>query len=280
MLQRTSRAVRLIRRLPHKSFALRLWSGVERLRGPAVVRTAFGAKMHCDPNDIVGATILHFGVWDPEITEIAKSIVRPGDIAVDVGASVGYYSLLFSKLGAQPVAIEPVPRLAHEIEENDRLNRFNIRIETVAATGHKETVQLHQPPRANFGTGASKRGRFADSITVAAAPLLDILKGVDLKRVSLIKIDIDGAEAPVMREIASNLARFGDRLAICVAVGSRWNDAFEALVAAGFGAWRVPTNLETLWARLLADEPSGKPVRIDAFPAEACDLVMMREALL
>jgi FkbM family methyltransferase len=254
-----------------------LWNRIERIRGQAIATTVFGAKMRCDPKDIIQATILHFGVWEPEITEIVASIVRRGDIAVDIGANVGYYSLLFSKLGAKPIAIEPHPRLAHEIEENDRLNAFNIRIEAVAVTERQGTVQLYEAPRTNVGMSTLMPGRFTKSIDVPGATLIDILKPFDLKRISLFKIDIEGSEAPVMSEIAANLPLFSDRLAICVEAGSDWSDAFDFLQAQGFSAWRIPTDLGTLWTRLLNDEPADKPVRIDSFPRESCDLLLMRE---
>lgn len=275
LLQRPSNPVRVIKKLPNKRLALRLWNRVERLRGRAIAETVFGAKMRCDPRDIIQATVLHFGVWEPEITAVCRGIIQPGDIAIDVGANVGYYSLLFSKLGATTVAIEPHPALVHEIEENNRLNALNIRIKSAAATDRPGTVRLYEAPRTNTGMTTTEAGRFRTSIDVPGAPLLELLDDVQLKRISLIKIDIEGAEAPIMREILGNLERFGDRLAICVEVGSDWSDAFDGFLKRGFTAWRIQTNLQTLWTRLLNDETAAQPVKIKEFPSDQCDMLLM-----
>lgn len=274
MLQKPSSAVRLIRRLPARELALRLWNRVVRLRPEFVAETVFGARIHCHPRDIIQATIVHFGVWEPEITELFRALVRRGDVAVDVGANVGYYSMLFATLGADVIAIEALPQLAGEIERNARLNGLRIRIENVAVTEKAGKAMLYQAPDTNIGMSTLKTGAFSLGIAVPAAPLFDLL-GTDLKRISLIKMDIEGAEAPPMRDIAANLDRFGERLAICVEAASDWAEAFERILAAGFRAWRIPNDLSTLWRRLLDDEPAGSLQPVTAFPREQCDLLLL-----
>lgn len=280
MLQRPSGAVRLISRLPKRSLLLRLWNRVLRSKAGKIRReTVFGATMRCDPKDIIEATIVHFGVWEPEITALVQKLIRRGDIAIDVGSHVGYYALLFSKLGAKPIAIEAHPRLAAEVIENDRHNAFKIDVRNVAVAAERGTVTLYEAPATNSGMNTLSSGMFASGVRVEAAPLLDILSDVDLQRVSLIKIDIEGAEAPAMRDILANLPRFSDRFAIIVEAAADWRQTFDGFLAAGFNAWRIPNDLSTAWERLLADEEPEAPRRISSFPSEQCDILFKRSEL-
>jgi hypothetical protein len=62
--------------------------------GPYRVKTYFGATMVCDPKDFVQHTVLHFGVWEPNTSAVIERLLTPGDVCVDVGANVGYDTLL------------------------------------------------------------------------------------------------------------------------------------------------------------------------------------------
>lgn len=279
MLQKPSAAVRLIRRLPKRALALRLWNRIVRLRGMASAETFFWADMRVDPKDIIQATILHFGVWEPEISEIVQRLVRRGDVAVDIGANVGYYSLLFARLGAGVVAIEAHPDLVLRLIEHDRINRAGMRVIGCAVAKDVGIVELFEAPRTNVGMSTIIPGKFSRSLRVRSSPLMPLLRYDQRSHVSFIKIDVEGAEAPIMREIAANLDELSDRLSICVEAGSDWSDAFDALLSAGFSAYVIPNDLATAWQRLLDDAPAGKPVRVSSFPREKCDLILTREEL-
>src|SRR5689334_2235113 len=57
-------------------------------------RTRFGFRMMVRPKEFVENRIGFFGVWEPPITSLFTELVRPGSVVVDVGANVGYFSLL------------------------------------------------------------------------------------------------------------------------------------------------------------------------------------------
>jgi hypothetical protein len=64
--------------------------------------------------DSVSSHIFLTGVWESGITELMLALLRPGSVFIDVGANIGYHSLLAAKLiGAigSVVAVEPAPHI-------------------------------------------------------------------------------------------------------------------------------------------------------------------------
>src|SRR5689334_12301296 len=78
--------------------------GLWRLPGTSLVIRAMrqrsvsfqGFTIELDPEDSMQLSV--FGCYEPEQTALVESVVRPGDVVVDLGAHIGYYTLLFSKL--------------------------------------------------------------------------------------------------------------------------------------------------------------------------------------
>ena len=81
--------------------------------------------MHGHTADLIQRYVYYFGVWEPTISQWFKGYVRPGDIVVDVGANIGWYTLLAAqRVGpeGQVVAIEASPTIAEHLRANLALN--------------------------------------------------------------------------------------------------------------------------------------------------------------
>ena len=75
-------------------------------------RTIHGARLRGDQRWIMPRCIYWFGVWEPLLSAWVESRLRPGDVFVDVGANMGYTSLLAARAvgpGGAVVAFEPAP---------------------------------------------------------------------------------------------------------------------------------------------------------------------------
>jgi len=81
--------------------------------------------------------------------------LAPGDAFVDVGANIGYFSLLASKLVGESglvVAIEPSPTIFAVLESNLARNRaHNVRAVCVAASASTGMLRLFRGPDSNIG---------------------------------------------------------------------------------------------------------------------------------
>ena len=66
------------------------------------------------------------GVWEPAITSFVRQTLQAGDVFVDIGANIGYYSCLAAKLTGSTGrvhAIEASPTICTILEENLRINQ-------------------------------------------------------------------------------------------------------------------------------------------------------------
>jgi len=88
-----------------------------------LVRTRFGFSMFLNPIDRgVSAVVGGLGCWEPRVTQVFRRLLREANVVVDVGANIGWYSLLAARSGASVYAFEPEPvnfgYLQRSIEEN------------------------------------------------------------------------------------------------------------------------------------------------------------------
>jgi FkbM family methyltransferase len=169
----------------------------------SVAKTIFGMRIKGDAKDIIQQYVYYFGIWEPHITSWIHSCLRPGDIFIDVGANIGYYSLLASRLvGAHGsvVAIEASPKTFLELQTNLTLNRIdNVRAVNVAASDFRGTLKVFRGHEYNTGlTTVFDREGFALECEVAAVPLSEIVQPKEMKRARVVKIDVEGAESSVI----------------------------------------------------------------------------------
>jgi FkbM family methyltransferase len=168
------------------------------------VTTAFGSKMtDINVRDTVQRYIYFFGVFEPAITQHVITSLRPGDIVIDVGANVGYYTLLAAKLvGAtgKVFAIEASPSIFKTLEKNVRANALqNVVTINNAITDTAREVTVYKHEDWNLGgttimsTVAARRPTASESI-VPGLPLPHVLNSDVICNARLIKIDVEGAE--------------------------------------------------------------------------------------
>jgi penicillin amidase len=277
--------VALARSLPSRlgMLALRALNRLARLTGRRFRRaTSFGAVMSCDPVDILDARILHFGIWEPRITQLISTLLAPGDIFIDVGANIGYYSLLASKIvGASGVviAVEAAPDMFQMLAGNIELNGIgNIRAINVAASDRAGRQPIYKLSDINRGAATTLPDRGGSILAeVEARRFDDILEDVDLGRVKLIKIDIEGAEAPVLRVILTMLDRLPPNLRLIVEMSAGGEDdvtTFARLLGAGFSAYLIENRYDLGW--YLHYEPDSPLIPIEALPSGLCDILFER----
>lgn len=148
------------------------------------------------------------GIHEKETTSLFKKIVRPGDIFLDLGANIGYFSLLASRLvGSQGkiFSFEPEPNNFYYLKKNIEINRYdNIYPFDKAVSNINEKIPLficdydsgHHTIKQYGGVKVYSHGRRTEEriINVDAVRLDDFLRN-KVEKVDIVKMDIEGAEA-------------------------------------------------------------------------------------
>ena len=152
------------------------------------------------------------GFHEPETTVLIASVLKPGDTFIDVGAHVGYFSVLAASLvgaGGQVVSFEPEPGNYAQLIEHIRLNGLTQVLPIHCALGAQEGVlDLHINADNDGGHAlwdvrlhpSNERSRATPrSHPVFVATLDRVLGAVGPGRVKAIKIDVEGNEHAVLR---------------------------------------------------------------------------------
>ena len=203
-----------------------------------VVRTSEGVELLCSSHDLIQSFIMYFGMWDPHITRYLQARLRPGDVFVDVGANIGYYTLLGARLvgpKGKVVAIEASPRTFGALNANiDRNEVVNVRAVNVAASNRRGSVQVFAGSPDNIGGTSIMPRHGAAEATVEAFPLADILTHTELASAAVIKIDVEGAEGDVLRGLLDSSQFLGNDTEIIVEITPDWlsesGDSAESLL--------------------------------------------------
>jgi len=165
-----------------------------------------GHFLEVDQHDFLGLTINRS--YEPDVTAFLKENVAAGQTAIDLGANIGYFTLLFAQLvgkDGQVVAFEPDPQNCQLLEKNVRANGYTnvtVRREAVADYSGRAPLFLSDVnPGDHSLTDVDSKRDTADVDVVTLDSALAQLRG----RVHWIKMDIQGAELAALRGMRSLL---------------------------------------------------------------------------
>jgi FkbM family methyltransferase len=145
------------------------------------------------------------GDYEVPVQKTVASLLRDGDVFYDIGANVGFFSVLAGRLvgpAGAVYAFEPVPANASTVERNARLNRLgNIEVLRVAVShqaGRSELFLAHYAGGAALKSAAVPPD-LAGSILVDTSPIDDLVKARRIRPPDVVKIDVEGAEKDVLQ---------------------------------------------------------------------------------
>jgi len=173
-----------------------------------------GGRVRLQSRDVLGLTVLALGDFEAaEIRELC-SYARPGSTAIDVGANVGIVAIpLALAVGdmGMVIACEPVAANAERLRENVQLNDLRHVVVREVALGEVdgETV-LHLGTDPAFHSTAEVLAPFrtGESIRVRCRTLDDVWSDQGRPEVSVVKIDVEGAELTVLKGARQLLAEW------------------------------------------------------------------------
>ncbi|MBC3842978.1 FkbM family methyltransferase [Streptacidiphilus sp. 4-A2] len=176
-----------------------------------------------------------------------------GDTFVDVGANIGYDSILASRLvgaAGRVVSIEASPEFHRKVLHQARLNRAgNVRAINAAVSDRRRPLTFVLASSHNMGENSAVPydGPAESTFTIDAAPLPELLGSDELANARVIKIDVEGAEGGVIRGLAPALGKLRPDAEIAIEVtpermaklGDSIEELLETMEGSGFHAYRI-----------------------------------------
>ncbi|MFH1656592.1 MAG: FkbM family methyltransferase [Candidatus Nealsonbacteria bacterium] len=172
-----------------------------------------GSKMKINPNDesfSMRETFEGYAtnlIHEKTTTNLFKKIVKKGNVVVDLGANIGYFTLLAAKLvgpSGKVYAFEPEPKNFNYLKDNIKINNYNHVFLNQKAVSDKQGITKlficsydtgHHTINQNKGIEVYSSGREIQekSIEIETIILDDFLRD-KTNKVDILKIDVEGAE--------------------------------------------------------------------------------------
>ncbi|MGP3726342.1 FkbM family methyltransferase [Cereibacter sphaeroides] len=179
------------------------WQIRSRLRNEVIIEWLGGAKLAVRKG-MTGATgNIYCGLHEYVDMRFVLDTLKPEDLFIDIGANVGSYTVLASKIcGAKTIAFEPDPDAVRALLRNIEVNDIESRVQVIqCALGFKAGDIKFTVGHDTLNRVALPEDRNVQDVPIRR--LEDVLSGASP---TLIKIDVEGCEAEVLRGAGDILA--------------------------------------------------------------------------
>lgn len=162
-------------------------------------------KMYVTLKDFsVSLDLFLYHTWEPETTQLFRQIIKRDMVVLDMGAYIGYFTLLFSGLvgSGQVYAFEPQPANFDLLKKNIELNNLKNVIPVNSAVSDSKTKLRFSSNYAS--SSVSDKG----DIEVDAIRIDDFLPKE--RKVDVVKLDVEGHELRALKGMERVLAANSD----------------------------------------------------------------------
>lgn len=201
--------------------------------------------------DLAGFTILldmqidkdyWLGTYEPELQAALRELIQPGAVIYEVGANIGYVSLLLAKAAGETghvYAFEALPENAERWRKNVELNGMNPRLSLFAGavTQAAGPVRFLVHASAGMGKAAGSAGRddkYQSEVTVDGISLDEFIYGQGNPPPQAVKMDIEGGEVLALPGMRRVLAEARPLMLLELHGYESSRVAWETLTAAGY----------------------------------------------
>jgi len=220
MAERLARKFNVLNRLYDRLLRLPSFKGKAKIQSllggvlsPYVCTTRYGFRMELDAVEWPQLDLRAAGCLEPHTSALFERLLRPGAICIDVGAHVGYHSLLARQLvgdTGRVIAIEPQPHNGAKLLRNAELNAFGNIVLIAAAAGASEGWTALQSQSRHDRSRLSLAGPGVnDGAQTFVAPIVSLdwlCRAQNINRVDVLKIDVEGYELEVLQGARQSLA--------------------------------------------------------------------------
>jgi FkbM family methyltransferase len=163
---------------------------------PWFVRAKDGFLIRLSQEDThISPMIASSGEWEPAVSSILRKHLTKGKRFLDIGASIGYFSLLAASKGAEVTAIEPNPEAVEYLNDSAQANRYSIQVIPLAVSNTSGNFSL---------TAKGLKGNHGEAYLIPETEYFPMVQTAVLSELvegpfAVIKMDIEGEEMNVIK---------------------------------------------------------------------------------
>ncbi len=165
---------------------------------------------HSENMDCIDESLMFTHQWEPCMTLAFKKLIKPGMVMVDIGANVGYFSLLCSTLvgkSGRVFSFEPEPGNFALLMKNIQINSFtNVEAVPKAVSDKNSTLRLYINTLEQGMHSIIQHESGSSTIDIEAVSLDEFFATTN-HIVDIIKIDIEGAEVLALKGMQNTIQR-------------------------------------------------------------------------
>jgi FkbM family methyltransferase len=172
------------------------------------VRVPEGFRVRVETTEAIGRALAVTGSWEPHVADAFHRLLAPGAVVIDIGANIGYHTLLAAKLvgaSGHVYAIEPGAGAFSALTANVALNDFsNVTALPIAAGAAEQEATLDDRPWGQSlhsfvrREGESREQRVAGT-RVLVRPVAAVVRPEHIAPLRLVKIDVEGYDVEVLQ---------------------------------------------------------------------------------
>jgi FkbM family methyltransferase len=214
-----------------------------------VIAEVEGCRIICPTWSNLAGYWISVGWHEYRELRFVEDFIHEGDLAIDVGANLGIYSILMGRRGAQVMAFEPSPRARQVLLSNVELNRVQhlVRVEDAALSDFSGEIWLTTRFESSNHLVADPGAQSVTPVSVKRLDdYVDVL-GLDaIASLSYIKVDVEGYDLSVLRG-AESIIRLAQPT-ISIEVWDGGNEIREWLQERGYSIFFYDPGHYDLWS--------------------------------
>lgn len=165
---------------------------------PAWVRIKDAGYLKLDPSDFIDYELYTTGDFEPTLKRLFKALLKPHYNAIDIGANIGYFTLVLANLLPQGkvFAFEPTPNMYQKLQQNLEKNKIgNVQLFKNAVLDQNRPIEINIPTQKIKNSGRASIRNIEQIATKTHVDGICIDSLLDkFSKIDFIKIDIEGAE--------------------------------------------------------------------------------------
>ncbi len=160
--------------------------------------------MLLNPTEHIQQQLFWYGCYEKELGDLLKKMLLSNDVFIDIGANIGYFSLLSATISpsVKVISFEPVKDLFQKLNENISINVCKNIVAINAAAGEmneQRELYLSAPDNLGMSSFHQPENYSGRKEKVEVIVFDDWFKTSGLTKIDLIKLDIEGSELAALK---------------------------------------------------------------------------------